>query len=437
MDSHNKGIVKYFLLSILFIFTTLLYAQTGEPIIKEGETLNVERCIEIALKLHPSIMKSRYEVMIKQSQLGQAKAGYFPKVDVTTGYTRNSLVRKTDDPYNTGMGNFNYNNASVTLNQTIYDFGKTPTDVNIKKLDLESSKHDLDDALITLTNSVRLSYYSSLKAKRTKDVNKEAVDQYKEHLAQAKLFFEAGKKPKYDVTKAEVDLSNAKLDLIGAENDFNIATVTLRNAIGLELPARFEIEDNLSPQEYRIPLEDALSKAYQNRADLRSLAAQKDASAKSIEFARKEYYPKITGSAAYNFTGSQFPLEQGANAGVALSMNIFEGYSTVNKVEEARAKMKSLEAKIETVKLQILLEIQQAYLNLQQAKEKITNTEIQMKQAAENLELATLRYKAGLGSLLEVTDATVASNKARLVNISALYDYRIAQANIEKAMGNK
>ena len=78
MDSNNKFIVKYFLLPILFIFTTLSYAQTGEPIIKEGETLNVERCIEIALKLHPSIMKSRYEVMIKQSQLGHWNAMVLP-----------------------------------------------------------------------------------------------------------------------------------------------------------------------------------------------------------------------------------------------------------------------------------------------------------------------------------------------------------------------
>jgi outer membrane protein TolC len=118
-------------------------------------------------------------------------------------------------------------------------------------------------------------------------------------------------------------------------------------------------------------------------------------------------------------------------------MNIFEGNMTKNKVEESIAKVRSIEATIGSKRLDILLDIKQAYLYLLKAKESIANTEIQVKQGRENLELANLRYNAGLAEPIEVTDAAVSYSQAKLSNISALYEYKVAQAYIEKAMGNK
>jgi outer membrane protein TolC len=197
------------------------------------------------------------------------------------------------------------------------------------------------------------------------------------------------------------------------------------------------VEDILSFQPYELTLEEALGRAYDKRSDLKSLAAQKDSAQTSAELAKKEYYPTISGKASYNFLGSQFPLEQAWNAGVQLQMNLFEGYLTRNKIDESLAKTRVVKSQIDNLKLQILLEVKRAYLNLRQAREKIDNTEIQIRQAGENLELANLRYSAGLADPLEVTDATVSLSKAKLANIGALYDYRIEQANLEKAMGSK
>jgi outer membrane protein TolC len=120
-----------------------------------------------------------------------------------------------------------------------------------------------------------------------------------------------------------------------------------------------------------------------------------------------------------------------------MNMNIFEGMLTRNKIEESIARTRSVEAQIEAKRLDILLDVKQSYLNLLKAKETISNTEVQIRQATENLELANLRYSAGLADPLEVTDATVGYSKAKLANISALYDYKTAQANIERAMGNR
>ncbi len=429
---------KIFWIILIFILPFSVYAN--EPLIKNGEELTMEKCIEIALKIQPTLMRDKYVVMQKVALLGQAKSYYYPKVDVSAGITRNFIEKQTNDPIFSGSypyNAYNQNNGTASLSQMIYDFGRTPTDVKTKKFDLESSKLDMDSTVTTVSNNVKSTYYDVLKTKKSRDVNIEAVKQYKQHLEQAEALFSAGKKPKYDVTKAELDLSNAKLKLITAENDLKIAQVKLNNAMGIDEPPIYTIEDNLSFVEYSITLEDALARAFQNRPDLKSLIAQRDAAATAVERAKKEYLPSINGKAGYSFVGSEYPLGQGWNAGVAVTMNIFEGNMTKNKVEESIAKVRSIEATIGSKRLDILLDIKQAYLYLLKAKEAIANTEIQVKQGTENLELANLRYNAGLAEPIEVTDAAVSYSQAKLSNISALYEYKVAQAYIEKAMGNK
>lgn len=423
----------------VFIIINLCGAHAEEPLVKAGDLLSLDECIEIALKVHPSMMGSQYAIRAKEAQLGQARAGYFPKVDASAGFLRNFPINNTKDPMFSALylSQFNRNLGSATLNQTIYDFGRTPTNVFIKKLNLESSRFDLDTNTITVSNNVKNAYYSVLKAKRAEDVNVETVAQFKQHLNQAIILFEAGKKPKYDVTKAEVDLSNAGLNLISAENDLKIAWITLNNAMGIDSTAEYKIEDNLPFEKYELAIEDILSTAHKNRQDLKSLLAQRESAEKAVELAKKEYYPQLSGVAAYNTIGSQYPLGQGWQAGITMSMNIFDGFSTTNKVAEAIANKKTVDAKINVLKLQILLEVKQAYLNLMKAKETISATEMQIKQATEALELATLRYNAGLADHLEATDAAVSYSNAKLSNISALYNYKVAQANLEKAMGNK
>lgn len=284
---------------------------------------------------------------------------------------------------------------------------------------------------------MKYAYYGVLKAKRAKDVNIETVKQYEKHLERAHTFFIAGKKPKFDVTKAELDLSNARLNLITAENNLKIAWVNLNNAMGIDSDNEYTIQDNLQFKDYELSYEESLNTAYKERPDLKSLMSQKDAAEKAIELAKKEFMPRLFGSVDYNAIGSKYPVGQGLTAGIGLTMNIFDGLSTTNKVEEAISNKNRIEADIRTLKLQIALEVQNAYLNIIKAKETISNTQIQIKQAKENLELANFRYDAGLADPLEVTDATVSYSNAQLANISALYDYKIAQANLEKAMGKR
>ncbi|MDP2279250.1 MAG: TolC family protein, partial [Nitrospirota bacterium] len=298
-----------------------------------------------------------------------------------------------------------------------------------------STTSDLRNIKERVVFNVKQAYYGLLQSKQNRDVAEETVKQFDQHLQQAKGFYEAGTKPKFDVTKAEVDLSNARLNLIKAANALKIAKVVLDNAMGMPNAPEYTIEDALLYQKYNMTLKDAIDKAYENRPDLKSLITKKNAAESSIELAKKGYYPTLSGNAGYDWSGEKLPLQDGWNVGVTITLPIFSGYLTEHQVKEVRAKLNVLKAQEESFRQGVLLEVQQAYLNLREAEERISTAQLIVKQAQENLELANGRYAAGLGNPIEVTDSQIAYSNAKTSHIQALSDYNVAMASLEKAMG--
>ncbi len=427
--------MKKMLLVVIVLFMIAPPAAGAEELIRKGETLDLQRCIAIALKRQPNILAALNTVRVNESRIGQAKANYYPQINWSTGYTKNNPAsaggnRSTLSPYSDYQSYLN-------LNQNIYDFEKTSTQVRIQNLNRDASKQDLENVSSQIVFSVKQAYFALLSSIKNRDVADETVRQFQQHLDQAKGFFEVGVKPKFDVTKAEVDLSNARLNLLTTANNARIARVNLNNSIGLPEAPDYSIEDNLAFQPYEISFEDVLKKAFANRPDLQSVLLKKESLEKSIDLAKKGYYPALTGNANYGFEGQDFPLDKGWMVGATLSFPIFSGLSTKYQVDEARANLDVQKANEEALRQSIHLDVQQAWLNLQVAKDKISAAELTVRQAGENLDLANGRYAAGVGSPIEVTDALVAQSNAKTAHVAALYDYKIAQASIEKAMGVK
>jgi len=284
---------------------------------------------------------------------------------------------------------------------------------------------------------VKQAYYGVLQTLEKRRVAEESVAQFQQHLNQARGFFEVGLKPKFDVTKAEVDLSNARLELTRAENAVRIARVNLNNAMGMPGAPEYSLEDNLFFEKTDISLEKALAAAYENRPDLRSLVLREEAARQNLDLARTGHYPTLTGSASYGYGGSDFPLGEGWNVGGSLNIPIFSGFLVENQIFEAKENIEVFSAEVESLKQRVRLEVEQALSNLQEAAGRIETAEVVVRQAEENRELAEGRYTSGVGNPIEVTDALQALRNAKVSRISALADYKSAQADLENAMGMK
>jgi len=399
--------------------------------------LTLSQCIDIALRKNPTILAALYSVDVNKSRVGEARSAYYPQVSAQGSYDRLKLGGTNVSPTQ-GTTTYNEYIGIINLNQTILDFGKTSSSVDISKFNLESASSNLNATEDTLVLSVKQAYYGVLQAQRNLDVAADVIKQYQLHLDQAQGFYEVGTNAKIDVIKAEVDLSNAKLSLINADNTLKIARTTLNNAIGLPYAPEYAIEDNLSFQKYAITLEEALARAFENRSDLKAAVALRRAAEENVSLQRTGYYPVLSGRANYAKTEvdiSPYTTSTSWDVGVVLTIPLFSGFLTEHQVGEAKANFYLTKANEESVRLQIVLDIRQAYLNLQAAEASISTAELASKQAKENLDLANGRYAAGVGSPIEVSDAFATYVSAQAAYNGALYNYKIAEASIEKAMG--
>jgi len=418
-----------FALIVAILLTTNI--ASADIIVKDA-VLTLQQCIDIALKNHPALNASAGTIRQSESKIGQARSGFYPQITFQAGYSRVGPAPTSlrSDPYN-------YYSNTLNLNQTLFDFGKTWTQVDIAKLNKESTEADFQDVTASIILGVKDTYYSFLKAKMSQTVAVETENQFQQHYEVAKTFFETGKSSKIDVTSAEVNLSNARIQLIYAQNALRIAQVNLNKAMGVVSAPQYDVQEEFHLELTNILLESALAQAYENRPDLASITRKKDAMEKNVNLQKIGYLPVLSGNAAYGYAGEDTSMDKSWNVGVALTFPLFTGLSTKYAVEEARANLDIARANEESLKQKIYLEVESAWLKRKEAFERIEVGRIIVRQAEESLELARGRYATGVGSSIEITDAMIKLNNAKMTYINALSDFSFAQASLEKAIGAK
>lgn len=401
------------------------------------ERLTLRECMDTALKNQPSIRAAREGVAAGQGRAVQSASSYLPHVQASTGYSEShapggALGDSVTKSYTT----------TLSVNQVLYDFGKTGSAHDAALFGVRSSEYDAERIAQETILNVKQAYYGLLAATKLLQVAHKTVEQAEGHLRQAEAFFKAGTKPKYDVTRAEVEVNNAHLGLINSKNSVRLKTIALQNAMGIDPGKDMDIEDVLAEPAAVPALETALTEALAKKPEMCKINADIDAARARVKAEESNYYPTLSAAGAYNwargtsemgmFSGN---LQDSWNAGVTLSMPLYEGGLTKGRTGEARANMRMLEAQAQGLRQAIIAEANQAYADIESAAARISVMESSLKKAEENLELAQGRYAAGVGPYMEVTDAQVASANAGADQVQALYDYQLSVARLYKAMG--
>ncbi|MDR1943979.1 MAG: TolC family protein [Synergistaceae bacterium] len=407
-------------------------AADETPAVVSGEALSLERCVEIALDMRPSLAAARFGVESQASRVGQAAAPARPHVQISPsyGYSRNESV-----------GQSGTINTDFTLNQTIFDWRKTDLTIQGARQNFEASVLDEADAEQAVIAEVSDAYYSLNRSGRNLEIASERVANYEKRLKWAKDFYEAGAKAKIEVTRAETDLANARLDFVMAQGASSRATSGLLHAMGVSDWARADVMDVLGasderPDAFDITAEAAVVEALVNRLDMKAEDIRVDAARTNLELAKKGMAPSLTGSAGYSFSGESDPLdERGWRLSVGLSVPVFDGGLTRERIKQADADLSAVEARRETLKQDVILAVRNAHSSLVEARESVTAAYEVERQARETLLLAQGRYRAGVGESLEISDAVDGYAQARLRVVSALYSHKSAEIALKRVMG--
>ena len=178
--------------------------------------------------------------------------------------------------------------------------------------------------------------------------------------------------------------------------------------------------------------------ALRNRAELQQFAALKSAASGNLTSAKSSYLPILSGVASVGYADRDFPPTGNVwGVGLNLTVPLFSGFSSVEQVREATAAINSIEARQNNLKLQIIKEVESAWLGGNDAAARMVSTEKEVAAANESKSLAEGRYQEGVGSIIEVTDAQSQALDAQTANIQAMYDYYTALARLDRAVGKQ
>jgi outer membrane protein len=432
--------------AVVLVGVLVLLAQArAEEETAQAPPLTLQAAVDTALHNHPTIRMGQATVEAAQQRVRQQIAGYLPTGGYTYTYTRQarpltSAVGGVDiggtQQRRTVTQFFNFNSTNFQINQLFFDFGKNLKEIQAAVAATEASTADLETTKQDVIFNTKQAYYSVLSSQQLLGVAEETVQQNQKHLEEAQARFEVGVAPRFDVTRAQVQLSNAELARVEARNNVALGFETLRRAMGQNEPLHVRLIEQLEHPPVSFSDEVVMQEAYARRPELESIKAQQRASSEQISALKKQFLPSVSGTAQYNWTGREYPLQEGWLWGVTLTMPLFDSILTTAQLGEAQAIRRNLQAQEENIHQQVTLEVNQGLLNLRRAEESIRVNEQTVIQARESLELAEGRYSAGVGNIIEVTDAQLAFTLAQANNIKALYDYKTALAELEKAVGS-
>ena len=413
-----------------------LPAQTTNP--QAANVLTLDDAIQIALDNHPSIKASRERIGAQQAVLGQQMAAYYPTIAMNNFYQTSTQVGS-----NVGATNRAFDTvvSRTGVNMMLYNFGKREGTVQAARDTLDATGFNYKTTVDGVILGVKQAYYFYLGAKAIVAVREETVKSRQLLVNQARGFYEVGTRARIDVVRAESNLYTAEADLIAARNAMQLAWVTLKNAMGLRvLPERPLVEEAIVTT---VPytLDQARELAFESRPELKSFEAQRRAQDQTIAAARRGHLPDLVFDANYRRSGTSaaesntFPLQGAWQAQVSLVIPIFDGFRTTNRVEETLRNYYVIRNQEELQRQQVALDVEQAYLRLVELRDRIKANEAAANAAKENLDLATGRYQVGVGSIIEVTDAQTLYTDAQTTYIRSLYDYKIADAQLTRAIG--
>lgn len=403
----------------------------GKPLPDINGLLTLEDCIQIALANSPQAVSAQLNLQNAHVNLNLAKSEFLPTV--TAGASQGYTNGKMDGSSRTDHGSSDvYAQAQLSIS------GITDIARNIKtqQLALEQAQLNLDSVKNDIIRTVKKNYYSLLSAVRAVKIRTQSRDLYKDQYERASEYFRLGLRPKVDVTTAEVNLNNEELSLIRAKNLVKTASAQLANTLGVTTPKTLDIEDIISFEKFEMPFNQAVQTAYANRPDVLSAQADVRISHIKLNQAKAGFFPTFSFSAGYSKYGDDFSLDnEEAKLMASVEIPLFNAFKTYNGVKQAKISLENTLNTNRSLLNNVFLEVQSAYIKMQEAAESIPIAELNVEKAKENLDLSRGRYNEGIGDIIELKDAEVAYTDAELSLLTARYDYASAVADLKQAMG--
>ncbi len=393
-----------------------------------ASALTAVEAVDLALCNHPQTREVWASARTQAALVGVAEAAWLPRLDGSA--SANRLIYDS--------GSFNSNSASLTLSWLLYDFGQRSANADNARHLLNAAAATQDATVQALFLAALQAYYSAQAARAAVQSTIEAERSARESFLAAESRYEVGVGTPADRLQAQTALSQARLNRIRSEGEVRNAFGSLANALGFEAQqpiALAEMPAMPANLDFQREIDTLIGEAQVRRPDLRAAEAQIKAAEAGVEAARAQGRPTLSFGVGPSWQNSAGLLTQGGSIGLSLNVPIFTGFDTTYRVRSASAQVEVKAAQRDRIRNQVALDVWKAYQSLTTATQSLATTADLVASAEQSERVALGRYKAGVGTVLDLLAAQSALASARLQRIQAQLDWNVYRATLAQAMG--
>jgi len=430
------------------LVAALMFGLYAVAFSQEKITLTLEDSIKLALEQNPFYLAEKAKEDQASYMVREAVSSFFPALNAQGMHILDKKVMTIDMPsFVPGMPpqkiklDFTRNyQFSLSFSLPLSAGGRLVSGYKQANYNLMSTKEAIRQSMQETVFNVKKAFYGYLLAKKFVEVSEEAVGLAEKHWKNVKSLYDVGMASKFDLLRSEVQVANLKPQLIRAKNGLSTAELGLKTLLGLDLKQPIEVKGELSYKEFEANVDADVAQALTNRPEMNQIKFQQQMAAEMLKMARGAYLPTLAIGGAYNYWGNRFKFTKDSwesyySVNLVLNIPLFNGFVNSAKVGESKAVLRQLDYSRKGLSEMVKFEVQEAILSLQQAKESLLSQEKNVEQAQEAVRIADLNYGEGLATNLDVSFAQMALTQAKTNYSQALYDYALALAQLEKAIG--
>jgi len=465
-----------------------MYSQDKEPFLE----LTLEKAIQIALDENPSVKVADLEIQKKKYAKKTAQSSLYPQIDAVGQYSRtlkkqvmymdgafdmNSMLKPLLDGidatfasnvngYSPGVtGDLYQNIAANTPPPTSGDEGISvgrdnnwtgginlslpivvPTlwkSLQLSSLDVELAVESARSSKINMVNSIRKAYYSVLFAKDALNVLQQSYDNAILTYNDINNKYQQGVVAEFDLIRADVNAKNIQPDLIQMQNAYNMATLSLKALMGIDIDQEISIVGSLLDYEEDL-YADVLraDTSLIDNSDLRQFDIQNNQLQKSLELYKSQYYPSIVISGNYmymsmnnDFRFGDYKWNPTSTVSLSISIPIFDGFKKQNEIRQTQVSLEQMKWQREDIVRNLKLAINNNVNNMTNYVEQVFSTKDVIKQAQKGYEISQKLYDTGMGTLLDLNNAQLGLTQASLAFNQAIYNFLASKADLDKTLG--
>jgi len=427
--------------------------------VADGAGLTLDEIIGIALREHGDVGAAEQNYYGAVEGITSARSSLYPQITAGLDYNyRNGSRTITNN--SSGSINSSGFTSDLSITQNIFDGGRIQATVQQAKASAQNAIGAVGTARNNLAYTVATSFYEQLRQEKLVAQRKGEVNLAQQQLTMIQAQVDAGTVAQSDVQSVQVNLSQAQFDLVTAQNDLQVAQTKLRQSMGLGRGAALNLQEpelaqavvpttlpNTNESTFTLPplpplpevtplksLDEYLAQATQLRPDLLQANANVDQSEAQVSLAKIAGRPQISVSAGYNIE----PLEtqnRGLTFGAGVSIPIFDGGGRKADERAAENNLKASQIRRDQLQRDVAADVQTSYVDVSGEVQRIKNARALVESARINFQTASEKYQLGLGIVLDVVNAQTQLFSAQTSLTQALYDYQLALADLDRAVG--